>query len=165
MASSTATRSLRSGSMTLKDGSATPKTCVAPCQKGDLTWTVSQKYESTDCRGVPDHWRKAAKQKCKFSFSGYWSQLASKTVLSSDATCLYEILLNRSSYFTSTSSGSGGVFSLDIVFTCVSPAGTSDETITFPNCVFTSVKCAEGDENMITVEGEMLAEQPTIARV
>ena len=165
MATSSVTRSLRSGSLTLKDGSGTPKTCVAPCQKGDLKWDVVQDYKATTCRGVPDHWRKGDKVPCKISFSGYWSQLASKTVASGDATCLYEILLNRSSYFTTTSTGAGGVFSLDLVFTCTSPLGTSDETVTFEDCVITKVSCAEGDENMITVECMSLSEQPTIARV
>lgn len=165
MAYSTAVRSYRDGSITLKDGAGTPKTCVAPCMKGDLKWDITNDYKVVSCRGVPTGWVKGDKVPCKFSFSGYMAQLAQKTVASGDPTTLYEMLTNRSSYFTSTISGSGDVFALDLVFTIASPAGTSDETVTFEDCVFTKISCSEADENMIQVEGMCLAEMPTVARV
>lgn len=165
MAYSTATRSLRDGSLTLKDGSATPKTVSSVCMDGDLTWTIKQNHTPDECRGVNVGWRKGKKEPCEFSFTLKAAQLAQKTIASGDPACAYELLTNRASYFTTTSSGSGGVFTIDMVFTIASPEGTSDETVTFEDCVLDTIVYAEGDMNTIKVTGRALAEMPTVARV
>ncbi|CAB4162412.1 hypothetical protein UFOVP785_36 [uncultured Caudovirales phage] len=164
MAYSSATRSLRDGSLTISDGSVSAKTCTAPCMKGDLKWDITQNYVEDLCRGVPTSWRKGNKVPCKITFSAKMSQLIQKTAASADPISVYEILTNQGSFFTTTSSGSGGVYSLDLIFTIVSPAGTSDEIVTFEDCVFSKITCSEGDENEIQVEAMCLAEKPTVAR-
>lgn len=166
MAYTTVTRSLRDGSLTLTDGSVSPKSCIAPCMKGDLKWDISQDYKPTVCRGVNTDWRKGDKVPCKVSFSAKMGQLIQKTASSADPICVYEILTNQGSFFKTTSAGSGGVYSLDLIFTIASPDPdiASDEIITFEDCVFTKITCSEGDENEIQVEAMCLAEKPTVTR-
>ena len=164
MAYSNTVRSLRDGSITVSDGSVSAKTCTAPCMKGDLKWDIAQDYKEVLCRGVPTGWRKGNKVPCKFTFSAHMTQLIQKTAASADPVSLYEILTNQGSFFTTTSSGAGSVYSLDMTFTIASPAGTSDEIVQFDDCVFTKISCAEGDENQIQVEGMCLAEKPTVTR-
>ncbi len=163
---SSATRSLRNGSLTIKDGSGTPKTVTDPCMDGDLTWTIANNNTVDYCRGVATGWRKGNKEPCKISFTLKMASLLGKTANSADPYTAYEILTNQGSAFTSTVAGAGGVYALDLVFTLASPdsANDYDETVTFTDMVIDSCVQAEGDPNTIKVDGRMLEEKPTVAR-
>lgn len=163
---SSATRNLRNGSLTLKDGSGTPKTVTDPCMDGDLSWTITNNNTIDYCRGVATGFRSGNKEPCKVSFTVKMASLLGKTAHSGDPYTVYEILTNQGSTFTSTSTGAGSPFTLDLVFTLASPDSASayNETVTFEDFIIDSVVNSEGDPNTIKVDGRTLSQKPTVAR-
>lgn len=167
MASSpTVTRSLRDGTIVVKDGTGTPKSVTVHCDDGNLTWTVTYGVTQKRCRGVATGHVKGDDVFCTGSFTAQWTQLTSDSGATNE---LYEMLIDHGEdVFTSTTSN--GVYTLDIEFSVVDPSdpgGTNDtgEKITFADAVFTSVVLAEGEINKITVNFEIPAVKPTIARI
>lgn len=157
-------RNIRNGSLVIKDGSGTPKTCTVACS-GNLKWTESREMIEIKCRGAIDHRREGDDIGFDVSFDATWYQLISKTVNSGDPTSLYEILSNPGAYFTSTEDGA---YCLDFEFTVADPNTTNgnDEKIVFPDVFIQKVDCGEAaDQNKISVTGKGKVRAPTITRV
>jgi hypothetical protein len=157
-------RNIQNGSLVIKDGSATPKSCTVACS-GNLKWSESRTMVEVLCRGSVDHRREGNTVGFTVSFDAAWYQLISKTANSGDAVSVYEILSNPGSYFTSTEDGA---YCLDIEFTVADPNTTNgnDEKITFPDVFIEKVDCSEGeDKNMIAFSGRGKVRAPTITRV
>jgi hypothetical protein len=131
-----------------------------------LTWTVTYGVTQKRCRGVATGHVKADDVFCTGSFTAQWTQLVADAGATNE---LYQMLTDHGEdVFTSTTSN--GVYTLDIEFSVVDPSdpgGTDDtgEKITFADAVITSVVPAEGEINKITVNFEIPAVKPTIARI
>jgi len=157
-------RNIQNGSLVIKDGSGTPKSCTVACS-GNLKWSLSKTLVEVPCRGTIDHRREGNVVGFTVSFDAAWYQLISKTANSGDPVSVYEILTNQGSYFTSTEDGA---YCLDIEFTVADPNTTNgnDEKIVFPDVFIEKVDCSEAeDKNMISFSGRGKVYAPTITRV
>lgn len=165
MAYTAATRSLRDGSLVIKDGSGSPKTCTVVCDDGDLRWTSPQEWRRVLCRGTFSHRRPGDDVAKELSFTMKWMQLLGYTANSSDPITPYEIIENVESLFTSTESSS---YALSYEFTVADPNPASPsaaEKVVFADVWKTNLECAEGDEyNTLAFSGEFEV-APTITRV
>lgn len=157
-------RNIQNGSLVIKDGSGTPKTCTVACS-GNLKWTETRNIIEIMCRGNIDHRREGNTVGFTVSFDATWYQLISKTANSGDPVSVYEILSNPGSYFTSTEDGA---YCVNLEFTVADPNATNgnDEKIVFPNVFIEKVDCSEGeDKNTISMSGRGKVRAPTITRV
>ena len=75
MGYSTATRNMRNGSIVIKDGAGTPKSCTVVCDDGDFTWTIQQDIKEIYCRGTLTDKRKGNDMPCELSVTVKWAQL------------------------------------------------------------------------------------------
>lgn len=157
-------RTVRDGTLVIKDGSGTPKSCTAACS-ADLSWTQTREMKEVKCRGTIDHRREGDVQGFELSVSFKWFQLISKTANSGDPVSVWEILSNPGGYFTSTEDGS---YCLDFEFTVSDPNTTNgnDEKIVFSDVFIETVNPSESDdENMISFTGRGKVYAPTVTRV
>lgn len=165
MAYSNKSRTLRHGSLVVKDGSSTPISLTVVCDDGDLSWTERQEIQEIRCRGNLQEFRKGDEQPCELSFTVHWMQLIQKSVTSGDPAAFYEMVNNTGDTFNSTVAGD--LHFLDYEFTVVDPADTAncDELIVFSDVTKTEMSPQEGEMNKISFNGRSLHELPTISRV
>lgn len=167
MANDSLTRNLRDGQLVISDGHVTPKTLTLALDMGDLSWTRPVETIEIKDRGVLDHTRPGDQMSCEMSFSARWTQLIGYTVTTTNGHCLYEMLNNVESVYTSTS-GAGQQHTLKYEFSVTAPGGTTanGEKITFAKVYATSINPSEGAEsNMINFQGRDFETQPTIVRL
>lgn len=158
-------KNLRDGQLVIKDGSGTPKTLTVLFMRGDLRWTVANDNKIVYNRGSIHHARNGNDVPCKLSFSAGWVQLIGKSVSAGEANQLYEMVLNRSSTYTTTGT-TCEPFQLTYEFTVTDSCDSKNEKIAFANVMTDSVECAEGEEeNTISFSGTSLTTKPTISRV
>ncbi|TXH49191.1 MAG: hypothetical protein E6Q97_23190 [Desulfurellales bacterium] len=160
---STVIRTLRDGSVQIKDGSSPVKTCTIACDEGDLNWREQNDVKVIKCRGVLTGVRQGDKVPCELNLTMKWAMLVAFDENSSNPIMPYEMINNVGSNFTSTESGA---YCLQWVFTVAAPSGVAaanGEIITFNDVWKTSLDCREGDEaNTLAFSGMMLNEAPTI---
>jgi hypothetical protein len=163
MAYSTAIRTLRDGSLALKDNDN--NTCTVVCDEGDLNWREQQEVKVQKCRGQTTGARTGDEIPCELNCTFKWANLIAYTEDSSDPIQPYEIIDNVGSAFTSWDTG---YFCLKWEFSVASPDGVAakGEKITFNKVWKTSLDCREGDEaNTVAFSGMSLDPTPVITRL
>lgn len=166
MAFSTAVRSMRDGQLVIKDGAGTPVSVTVACDEGDLQWTETETTSELRCRGTATGFIKGEDSFCTVQFSVKVSQLISQSENPSDAVAVYEILRNNIDGDLYTSTSAGGVYTVDLEFTIVDPAGGTGtgEKVTFNDFLAETVTFQEGTPNMLNVSGKIPATRPVIER-
>lgn len=164
MADSTVVKNMRDGTIKLKDGTATPLVLTVTLDEGNLTYAMNANPSFTVFdRGVISHVRKGDEVPITGSFSVKYVDLIAPDAAANET--LYEVITKTddASDWISTSTGTD-VYTLDLEFLINDPGGGTDETVTFPDCAFTDVEFAEGDEfDTLSVSFTSIATRPTVA--
>ena len=167
MAYSTAVRTLRDGSIKIKDGAMTPKVCTVVCDDGNLQWTERVDIREQRCRGTLYGTRRGDDQPIQLRCTFKWQQLIQASLSSANPITPYEMLNDIGGSFTSTDTNHDYVLLWE--FTVVDPKNGAlcDEKIAFSKVAKEEITCAEGDEyNRIDFSGRDYGGIiPTITRV
>ena len=159
-------RNLRDGSITIRDGSTPPQTCIVTCDEGNLTWTENNEYQMSYCRGELKGKREGNDQPCDMSFTAQAMQIVGYGLDSSDPITPYDIITNASGRFISTSPDH---HSVKIIFTVVDPDRVKPgptEVITFPKWAPDTVAFSEAAEgNTIAYSGQEMGKRPVITHI
>ena len=167
MAVNNCNRTLRDGSLTINDGSETPKSMTLSLDQGDLSWTETKTVVKTLNRGkiAGGCIRPGNEENVTLSFTTAWTQLLGYTEDAQDPSFLYEMLNNIGDTYTSTFANDC-LYTLEFVFTVSPCGGVGAEVITFAYVYHTSLTMAEGDDsNTISFDGEDWELRPTVERV
>lgn len=162
MAASTIALTIRDGSITLSDGSLTPKTLSVDVTSGDFACeipgpTISHYLVRNQIAATP-LLRKLDDQPCSGSFSFYVRDLVDST-----NPVLEDLLtLGFPKTWSSTNTANDEVPTMDIIFTLDN--GEDDSaTITFNLCTVTA-SFVEGDPDVISVSFVSHKSYPTVAQ-
>lgn len=169
MAVTNISRSLREGSLVIKDGTTpTSQSLVLRIDEGDLSWVVRSRTVPILGRGTVNggHVRKGIEEPMAVSFSARWTQLVGKSVNSADALQLYELLMFVSGANVVSTSPAGQQETLRFEFTLNDPSGVAGEKVTFGKVFRESLTLSEGSKyNQIHFSGHCFETQPMIERI
>ena len=169
MPTSTLTRNLRDGELTLLDATpGTPQSLTVLLDEGDLTWTQRTNTIEVKDRGsiTAGHLRKGDEESTSLAFTAKWTQLLGKHADSADPLQLYEFLMFLSGANIVSTSSPGEQDTLKLQFTVLDPAGLASERITFGKVYRESLTMSEGDDyNTITFTARNFEPNPTVTRL
>lgn len=163
----TLTRNMRDGEMTLKDATGTPITLTLILDEGDLSWEQPNNTIEVKDRGsiTNGHTRPGDEESGSLSYSVKMRELLGKSVSSGESYAFYEFINNVGDLLTSTSQV-GEQFTLIHQFKVIDPQAARTETITFGKVYSEGNTLSEGnDYNTISFRGRNFEPAPTIARV
>jgi len=151
------TRNLRDGVVTLYDLTRTAHMTIA-LDEGDLSWTQTQNVIEVMDRGVLDHIRAGDESPMDISFTIKYQNLQADTV-----TTAYEAIRGVGEAATWDSTRNEDVYCFSADFRVLNTSDTTEETISFRDCFYTSLEFSEGDEyDTLAVTGRSFTTAPTI---
>jgi len=152
-------RTIRDGTLTIKDGTGTPLEVTVALEEGDLSWTARTPANIINDRGVIDHARKAPDEPMEVSFSCIFQSLSKHA-----STTPYDALTRTggASAWVNVLADTD-VWAVDLEFVIVDPGGGS-ETLTFSNFIPEEKSFQEGDpHNTISYSGRCVALAPAVS--
>ena len=159
MATSTSSRNLRDGIITIRDASNVYEVVL---EDGDLSFTETQNVIEVMDRGSLDHVRKGDDVPVSLSFTAKYVQLRDAA-----ADTLYDVLKKTGNAASWATTGGAGedVHLLTLTFIIRTPVSAgNDEYISFTRMYHTALTIAEGSEfNTISFTGQASIVAPTIA--
>jgi hypothetical protein len=156
------TRNLRDGTITLRDGSGTPKTLVIPISSGDFSFDINTPSFIVMNRGKIDSRKAGDQQPVDISFSVMFEQWSYGSGLSTGIS-VADAFLGIGGASTWVSTDACGPFSVDIQFDMVDPCTPGKkETLVFGKFHADKLSFKEGNEaNSLSITGKALAQLPT----
>lgn len=168
MAAGDSVRNFRDGIMTIKDGTGTPNELEVVLDQGDVSYTENRNVNTILDRGVLYAFREGDDQPVEVTFSIMLTGITGEGASVEVRDALLHV--GNASSWVNTSTKTGELPSNDIEFVILDPSplnagSATDEKLTFPNFVVTSISLAEDQSaTRVTVTGQCLAKSPTIAR-
>jgi len=152
-------RNLRNGTLTISDGSATPKTLVVPLDSGTLSW------DETPAPAAPVYDRESIVQVTRgkevlhnVSFDCGFSALTGITGSTTPTVrdVLKKLGVALALGWTGVDNASGSAYCVNLIFALTAPeTGGTGETITFGKFFEGGVSGKEGDDyNKLSIKGQ-----------
>jgi len=157
------TRNLRDGSITIRDGSGTPKVLVIPISDGDLAFEVSALSMVLMNRGVIDSRRSGDEVPCSISFSFTFEQWQFAAGLATGVSPR-DVLAGDGGAITAgwVSTDACGPWAVTLEFKVLDPCNANKyEILTFSKVHMDKFSFKEGkDANTVSVSGTALQTKP-----
>lgn len=157
------TRNLRDGTLTIRDGAATPATATVDLDEGNLSYTERRPGIAVRDRGVLDHWREGDEQPSELSFTMKFQSFSQHA-----APTPYNALTQTggAASWISDSNANSDVYTVELQFVLadVNSVFSGSETLTFAEFKPEEIAFAEGDEyNTLACSGRALVVAPTLS--
>ena len=149
------------GSLVIQDSGGSNSVTVT-LEDGGVSWNSTNPYTWHKNRGVLDHRIAGEQVPMEVSFKAKYTGLYSNTADVSPYEALKKV--GGASGWTSTTSTTSDVYSVDLVLTYTEPIDSNDkETLTFDDFAEKSVNFTEGEEgNMLEFTGDCSTVKPVI---
>lgn len=154
-------RTLRDATITLIDGSGTPKT-LALTFDGSLYFRITRQNVAISHRGTLDRWVDGGEATCEVRFEGAYEYLS---WYDPDGETLYDALNGvESADDWATTATKGDVYCLTLRVDMADPTGNVEpERLTFSQFVMDSIEFVEDEAgNRLFVTGRALVAAPTV---
>lgn len=161
-----ATRNLRNGSITIKDGSGTPKTLVIPIEEGDLHFVVKDNAPLIRNRGALSGYGTPMEEPVEIDFSALFEEWTGKSTTGASPSPA-DVMRQKGLASAWVSTSTCGPYTVTLVFTIANPCQSGDqaETLTFTKVRIDEIDFKEAPEaNKLSFKGRALMTTPTAAR-
>ena len=153
-------KSYRDGVLKLSDGTGSPVVTTLSVVEGDLNIRMSQTVETILSRGALHEFKLGDEVPMEFSFTIKLDSLVAATAVTA-----FEVFTNSNGASAQTTTRAAtNVFCIDMIWELLDESGSVEETLTIPDCCFTSFDFREGmPYSTYAVSGKSLALLPTIS--